>query len=282
MTLAFPLPVVAFTPIADETVQTVRGRDVHAFLGIGKDFTTWMRVQIERARLKEGRDFIVETGAEQFPQKGENLPAQDCALSDQGVSGKGGRARLEWHLTLDAAKHVGLISGTDRGYELREYFIEAEKRLRATTPSAPAVPQTLPEALRLAADLADTVATQAEAIAVLQPRSEALAAIADAEGLSNVTVAAKALQIAPGELWAYLRRERWVYRGSDGTDVAMQAKITSGCLTHKTVSVDIGRGRTWAKPQVMVTPKGLTILATRFGKPAVPQLPLIQHAPARA
>jgi Rha family phage regulatory protein len=150
-----------------------------------------------------------------------------------------------------------------------ERFDAMEQELRAVP--VPAVPQTLPEALRLAADLADKVAAQDRAIAVLEPRSEALAAIADAEGLSNVTVTAKTLQMPPGELWAYLRRERWVYkRDRDGIDVAMQTKIDAGYLTHKTVPVDIGQGRTWAKPQIMVTPKGLTVLATRLGRSIPP------------
>ena len=35
--------------INDETVQTCSARDLHRFLGIGKDFSTWVKAQIERA-----------------------------------------------------------------------------------------------------------------------------------------------------------------------------------------------------------------------------------------
>jgi hypothetical protein len=38
-------------------MQTVSARDLHAFLGLARDFNQWMREQIERVRLAEGRDF---------------------------------------------------------------------------------------------------------------------------------------------------------------------------------------------------------------------------------
>ena len=45
----------------------MNARDPQAFLGVGKDLSTWIKKQIERARLVEGRDFI------KLAQKGENL-----------------------------------------------------------------------------------------------------------------------------------------------------------------------------------------------------------------
>lgn len=143
-----------------------------------------------------------------------------------------------------------------------ERFNAMEAELRRQ--SGPVVPQSLPEALRLAADLAEEVARKTAEIAVLGPRSEALAVIADADGAASVTVAAKCLQMPPGELWAYLRRAQWVYkRDKDGLDVAYQSKITAGYLTHKIVNVPVG-ARIWAKPQVCITPRGLTALAQRI------------------
>ena len=70
--------------IGDGFVQTVNARDLHAFLEVKKDFSDWIKKQIERARLVEGRDYII------FPQKGEN-------------TGRG-RSSLEYYLTIEAAK----------------------------------------------------------------------------------------------------------------------------------------------------------------------------------
>jgi hypothetical protein len=45
-------------PINGQTVQTVNARDLHTFLGMSRDFNQWMREQIDRARMKEGRDYV--------------------------------------------------------------------------------------------------------------------------------------------------------------------------------------------------------------------------------
>lgn len=52
--------------IDSELTQTVNARELHAFLEVGKDFSTWIKDQITRARLIENRDFVV------FTEKGEN------------------------------------------------------------------------------------------------------------------------------------------------------------------------------------------------------------------
>ena len=82
---------------------------LHAALGVRKDFSAWINVQLKRARLEEGTDFVVS------PLKGENP--------------KGGRPRVEYLLSLDSAKHVAMLSGTERGAAVRRYFIAAEKEL---------------------------------------------------------------------------------------------------------------------------------------------------------
>ncbi len=166
-----------------------------------------------------------------------------------------------------------------------ERFDAMEAELRAKAQVAPSVPQTLPEALRLAADLAEQVESQRAEIAVLGPRSEALAVLSDADGSLCVTDAAKALQVPPGELWDYLYKQQWTYRRDrDGVPVAYQSKLTAGYLVHKVVPVPTS-ARTWAKQQVRVTPKGLTALAQRVplerpGGLFAPRLPVT--APARA
>ena len=73
--------------IGDGFVQTVNARDLHEFLDVKKDFSTWIKKQIERARLIEGRDFIVITGS---PKKGngEFNP----------------KPSVEYYLTIEAAK----------------------------------------------------------------------------------------------------------------------------------------------------------------------------------
>lgn len=103
--------------IAGQTVQTANARDLHAFLEVKKDFSGWIKAQIKRAMLTEGRDYLVT-------QKGEQLPS-------------GMKHMIEYHLTIEAGKHIAMLAGTAKGKEVREYFIECERRA-TTAPSSPA------------------------------------------------------------------------------------------------------------------------------------------------
>ncbi len=47
------------------TIDAANARDLHSFLEVRKDFSDWIKYQIERARLVENRDFL------KLAQKGE-------------------------------------------------------------------------------------------------------------------------------------------------------------------------------------------------------------------
>lgn len=113
------VPVTQET-IGNATVNTVDGRKLHSYLEVGKDYTNWMKAQIKRAKLIENVDFIT--------------------VAQKGVGGK--FAAIDYFLTLEAGKHVAMISGTAKGREVRDYFIECEKK--AKEPALPAIknPQT--------------------------------------------------------------------------------------------------------------------------------------------
>ena len=102
--------VVENNVIGKETIQTINARNVYKWLEVGKDYSNWIKVQIDRARLVGNRDYVV------FAQK--------------GVNPSGGRPAIEYHLSLDAAKHIAMISGTEKGHQAREYFIEMEKKAK--------------------------------------------------------------------------------------------------------------------------------------------------------
>jgi phage anti-repressor protein len=91
-------------------VQTVDARNLHGALGVRKDFTNWAKQQITRLRLHPDRDY-----------RGE-------VYAPQGENPQGGRPTTSYWFTLDAAKHIAMMANTDRGYEVREYFIECERK----------------------------------------------------------------------------------------------------------------------------------------------------------
>lgn len=120
------LIVVTQVPIGGIPVQAADARELHAFLGVRKAFTNWMKAQITRARLVANRDFLLQGGEEVYAQKGKNP--------------FGGRPLVEYWLTLDAAKHIAMMAGTEKGFQVREYFIECERQARAPARPEPETP----------------------------------------------------------------------------------------------------------------------------------------------
>ena len=137
--------------------QTVNARELHAFLEVKSRFNDWVKNRINECRFIENQDFVTLT---------KNLVS--------------GGQQTEYFLTLDAAKHFAMLERNERGFEARQYFIDCEKRAQAV----PQIPQTLSEALRLAADLADEKA----ALLAEQQRNAPKVAFAEAVGNANDTI----------------------------------------------------------------------------------------------
>lgn len=95
-----------------EGAQAVMGRDLHAFLGIGKDYTTWFR-DMTGYGFTAGQDFSPISGK---------------------TSELGGRPRQDHIISLDMAKEIAMIQRTEKGKQARQYFIEVEKRHRQAHP----------------------------------------------------------------------------------------------------------------------------------------------------
>lgn len=92
----------------------------------------------------------------------------------------------------------------------------------------------------------------------LAPKAEALDRIAEADGAMNPTVAAKALQITPKQMFSWLRENSWIYRRPGGNgNVAYQDKIKCGYLTHKVTTIHREDGTEKVVEQVLITGKGI-------------------------
>ncbi|CAJ0896217.1 hypothetical protein R77569_04575 [Ralstonia mannitolilytica] len=125
-----------------------------------------------------------------------------------------------------------------------------------------ALPKSLPEALRLAADMAEQKAKAEAALALAAPKAEALDRIATADGSMCVRDAAKALQLRPIDLTRWLQAHGWVYRRQGNAQLlGYQDKVQTGYLEHKVTVVSRTDGTEKVVEQVRVTPKGLARLA---------------------
>jgi len=147
---------------------------------------------------------------------------------------------------------------------LRHRVVTRLSELENVSRQVVTIPQSLPEALRLAADLADKNGELQRLISDQAPKVAAIKRLAAAGGAICITDAAKQLGLAPARLFAWLEQHRWIFRRHGGKRwVAYQPRIITGHMTHKVTALkpDPETGIERAAFDPMVTPKGLTRLA---------------------
>ncbi|WP_051378336.1 phage antirepressor KilAC domain-containing protein [Derxia gummosa] len=140
---------------------------------------------------------------------------------------------------------------------------------------APQIPQSLPEALRLAADLAEEKArVEAEKVRVeaelslAAPKAAALDLIAAGDGAKTITEVSKEIDVKRDTLTTWMHANRWIYR-QNGSWVPYESHIRNGYLKYKEVSFpDPNTGEQRFKAYCHVMPKGLAALAKHFAQPA--------------
>lgn len=95
------------------------------------------------------------------------------------------------------------------------------------------------------------------------PKVEALDRLASADGMLNLQTAGKTLQQPPNKFIQWLRENNWIYKRAGSTQNCARAeKFNAGYLTTNACTITQPDGTELVREQVMVTPKGLTKLAT--------------------
>jgi len=166
---------------------TVSGRDLHEFLEIGTEYMKWFERMTEYG-FGENHDYIV------FVKNDDNR--------------LGGRPSTDHALTLDMAKEICMIQRSEKGKQARQYFIEIEKKY--TQQSFFKIPQTYSEALRLAAEQAETIESQNRLLEEQKVKVEFFDQVTDSTDAIDIGSAAKVLNNGMGrnDLFKFLRKKR--------------------------------------------------------------------------
>lgn len=106
--------------LGDEHQLGVNARDVHTALEVESDFSHWIKRRIKQCKFEENYDFICFV--------------KNDVSNNKSQKGRGGdRRSIEYIISLDMAKHLGMMEKNDKGHEIRKYFIEQEKIARNVT-----------------------------------------------------------------------------------------------------------------------------------------------------
>lgn len=127
------------------------------------------------------------------------------------------------------------------------------------------IPTTLSEALRLAADLSETVDAQKLALEETTPKAKAYDRIAGAEELFGTRITAKLLQMPERKFTDYIQREGWAYR-QNGTRTLLcySDKHKAGLCLNKLGSYTKPDGTEGHRETLKFTAKGVVRLAQKL------------------
>lgn len=235
--------------------QVVNARELHEFLGVGKDFSTWLKDRIEKYAFLVGEDYEVF-----FPNSGENLEL---------TSGRG-RPAKNYLLTLDMAKELAMVENNEKGRQARKYFIACEKRLKELSNKyAPQIPTSFAEALRLAANLQEEKEALEAKIEEDKPKVEFTKAVESSENSILIRELATFIQQAgmdmgQNRLFKILRDEGYLIKSGTSRNKPTQRAKDMGLFEVKERVVEKANGTSITTSTTMVTGKGQVYFIMKF------------------
>ncbi len=230
--------------IGNQSVSLVSAKRLHAFLCVGRDFTSWIKGRIGQYGFVASVDYIVV----------ENLssPKRGSSKSRQQVE-------HDYLITVDMGKELAMVERNERGREIRRYFIRCEQIAK----SAPSIPQSLPEALRLAAELAEKATDLQNQLIEAAPKVEFANQVAGIRKGISIPNYAKTIGVGPVKLFDWMRRQGILITGGHRHNLPMQRHIDSGyfCVRQGTYQAN---GEARASFTTMLTGKGEQWLTRRL------------------
>lgn len=255
--IALRLPIIER---ADLT-QSVDARNLHGWLEVGRDFSNWVKSRISELDLVEGVDF----------QKLNDSASPNLASN-----------RVDYALSLDAAKHLAMVERNERGREARAYFIAAEKRLRAIDYSDPRVVLRVLEAqtAKVAELQMSNAQLRHETEFEIAARRTAEAKLAEldgavalherterAKGLHGFREAAKMIGASPGDFVAFLTKEGYAHRLGKRKRLAANEyfiRLAKPLFFTAHDELNDNRGEVIRTHRTWITDHGVEVLAGRF------------------
>jgi len=242
-----------------ETEQpTVSARELHEALGISKRFSAWFEVNSKG--FIAGQDFT-------------------SVLSGTVVNNGATREIQDYNISTEMAKHICLMSRTEKGMQCRQYFIDLEKAWN--TPE-----QIMARALKMANHsieslkgrckfLGEQVVEQQQIITELQPKANYVDMILQSKSLVTITQIAKDYGMSGRKLNKILKELKIQYKV--GGQWVLYSKYQNGGYVHsRTIDITRTDGRADVAMQTEWTQKGRLFLYEELKKRGY--VPVIEQA----
>lgn len=233
--------------IVNFDMQTVSARDLYEKLGISRRFSVWF-----------------ETNSQGFVE-GEDFNA--AYLKVQGNQYGGEKEIQDYNLTVDMAKHLCLMSRTEKGKQCRQYLIDLEKAWN--TPE-----QVMARALKIANRTIDSLKADNTKLLADNERMKPKEIFADAVSASHTSIligdlakliCQNGVQIGQRRLFSWLRDNGYLIKrkGSDW-NMPTQKSIEMGLFEIKESTHVDGNGCNITKRTPKATGKAQIYFVNKF------------------
>ena len=236
------------TPITDEASGDIRisGRQLHMVLDVKTPYQIWFPRMCEYG-FTEGKEFCT------------NL---------YKISEGAGRPQADHLMTLSMAKEIAMLQRTEKGKEVRRYFIQLEEDWN--TPEK-VVARALVYSNKMLADARAQLTAATERIALDAPKVRFAESVADSEGTILIRELAKILKqngYETGEqrLYAQLRHEGYLISNRKAADynTPTQRAAQMGLFVIKKSVITTASGETRVQNTTKVTGKGQVYFVNRY------------------
>lgn len=220
----------------DNHDPVVSGRQLHKALGVNSNYTTWFDRMTEYGFV-EGQDFL--------PNLEEST---------------GGRRAVDHIIKLDMAKEIAMIQRTERGKQVRQYFIQVEKDFNSPE-------KIMARALLMADQKVHKLEAQIEA-----DRPKALFADAVSASKSSCLIGELAkilkqngIDIGQNKLFQWLRAHGYlISRRGESWNQPTQKSMQLGLFELKKTNINHADGHTTVNTTTKVTGKGQQYFINKF------------------
>lgn len=230
----------------DADAQVLSARELHEALGVEKRFSVWFETNSQG--FVEGEDFIGAYLKVQSNQYGGEKEIQD------------------YNLSVDMAKHICLMSRTDKGKACRQYLIDVEKAWN--TPE-----QVMARALKIANQTIDSLKENNIRLIEANERMKPKEIFADAVATSKTSILVGDLaklicqngyQIGQKRLFDWLRSNGYLVKSGSSYNMPMQRYVEQGLFEVKESNVQNPDGSVRTTRTTKVTGKGQVYFVNKF------------------
>lgn len=220
----------------DKHEPAVSGRQLHEALGVNSRYTTWFD-RMKEYGFTEGQDFL--------PNLGKST---------------GGRQATDHIIKLDMAKEIAMIQRTERGKQVRQYFIQVEKDFNSPE-------KIMARALLMADQKVHKLEAQIEA-----DRPKVLFADAVSASKSSCLIGELAkilkqngIDIGQNKLFQWLRAHGYlISRRGESWNQPTQKSMQLGLFELKKTNINHPDGHTTVNTTTKVTGKGQQYFINKF------------------